>query len=112
MVPTAAEQDIGEDLNQPSPLSASVPNNPPEITEMKATAWPHKGTRVSNPWLKKNPFMSMWLSGANSVAHSARGKVAAEAKRQSTTAMSKAANDMFSLWTGSITPAPKRKRKR
>ena len=69
---------------------------------------------MSNPWLKKNPFMSMWLSGANSVANSARGRVAAEAKRQSTTAMSKAANDMFSLWTGAMTSAtaPKRKRKR
>ena len=69
---------------------------------------------MSNPWLKKNPFMSMWLSGANSVANSARGRVAAEAKRQSTTAMSKATNDMFSLWTGAIAsaPAPKRKRKR
>ena len=55
---------------------------------------------MSNPWLKKNPFMSMWLSGANSVANAARGKIAAEAKRQSTTAMSKATNDMFNLWTG------------
>lgn len=24
----------------------------------------HKGNSMSNPWLKKNPFMSMWLSGA------------------------------------------------
>ena len=69
---------------------------------------------MSNPWLKKNPFMSMWLSGANSVANSARGKIAAEAKRQSTTAITKATNDMFSLWTGAVTSgtAPKRKKKR
>ena len=80
---------------------------------MKATAWPHKGTQVSNPWLKKNPFMSMWLSGANSVANSARGIIAAEAKRQSTTAMSKATNDMFSLWTGAVTStAPSRRKKK
>jgi len=32
--------------------------------------------------LKKNPFMSMWLSGANRVANTARGKITAEAKRQ------------------------------
>ena len=69
---------------------------------------------MSNPWLKKNPFMSMWLSGANSVANSARGKIAAEAKRQSTTAITKATNDMFNLWTGAVTSgtAPKRKKKR
>ena len=44
---------------------------------------------MSNPWLKKNPFMSMWLSGANSVANSARGQLAAEAKRQSSAAITK-----------------------
>ncbi len=27
---------------------------------------------MKNPWLKKNPFMSMWLSGANTVLNSAR----------------------------------------
>ena len=37
---------------------------------------------MSNPWLKKNPFMSMWLSGANRIAGSARSQVAAETKRQ------------------------------
>ena len=69
---------------------------------------------MSNPWLKKNPFMSMWLSGANSVANSARGRIASEAKRQSTTAVNKAAGDMVTLWTDAMTgPAPaKRKRKR
>jgi len=68
---------------------------------------------MSNPWLKKNPFMSMWLSGANSVANSARARIAAEAKRQTTTAVNKAAGDMFALWTDAMTGhAPKRKRKR
>ena len=69
---------------------------------------------MSNPWLKKNPFMSMWLSAANSVASSARGRVAAEAKRQTTVATQKVAGDMFTLWANAMTPpaAPKRKRKR
>lgn len=69
---------------------------------------------MSNPWLKKNPFMSMWLSGANSVANSARGRMAAEAKRQSTTAVNKATSDMFSIWTETMTKptAPQRRRKR
>ena len=70
---------------------------------------------MGNPWLKKNPFMSVWLSGANSVANSARGRIAAEAKRQSTKAVNKAASDMFNIWNDAmlIKPtAPKRRRKR
>jgi hypothetical protein len=69
---------------------------------------------MSNPWLKKNPFMSMWLSGANSIANSARGHGAAEVKRQSTTAANAAINEMFSIWTNALTspPATKRKRRR
>jgi hypothetical protein len=69
---------------------------------------------MSNPWLKKNPFMSAWLSGANKVAHTARGRVAAEAKRQSATAMTRASNEMLSAWTDALTggTGPKRKRRR
>ena len=37
---------------------------------------------MANPWLKKNPFMSMWLSTANRVAGSLRAKATAQAKRQ------------------------------
>lgn len=69
---------------------------------------------MSNPWLKKNPFMSMWLSGANSIAHSARGRITAEARRQSATAIDKATRDMVSFWTGATTGAarPARKKRR
>ena len=67
---------------------------------------------MSNPWLKKNPFMSMWLSSAHSVANSARARIASEAKRQSTAAVSKATDDMFSLWTGTLTSAASSKRKK
>ena len=37
---------------------------------------------MANPWGKKNPFMSMWLSAANAWAGAARGLMTAEAKRQ------------------------------
>jgi len=36
---------------------------------------------MSNLWLKKNPFMSMWLSTANRVAGSLRGQAIAQAQR-------------------------------
>ena len=67
---------------------------------------------MSNPWLKKNPFMSMWLSGANSVANTARARIAAEAKRQTTAAVTKATSDMFATWPGSSGPATSKKRKK
>ena len=66
---------------------------------------------MSNPWLKKNPFMSMWLSGANSVVNTARVRIAAEAKRQSTAAISKARSDVFGAWA-SIASSPPAKRKK
>ena len=67
---------------------------------------------MANPWLKKNPFMSMWLSGANAVAHSARGRVAAEARRQSTTAVNHAARDVFAFWVDAMAGASGSKRKK
>lgn len=67
---------------------------------------------MTNPWLKKNPFMSMWLSGANSLANTARVRLAAEAKRQSKAAVTKATNDMFAAWPGSSRPATPKKRKK
>ena len=66
---------------------------------------------MSNPWLKKNPFMSMWLSGANSVANSARGQLAAEAKRQSSAAITKATSDMLVAWPGFTTCSIKTRKK-
>lgn len=45
---------------------------------------------MSNPWLKKNPFMSMWLSSFNQVAGTMRSQATAQAKRQITTAVNKA----------------------
>ena len=41
---------------------------------------------MKNPWLKKNPLMSLWLSGANKVTGAARGQAAAAVKREATRA--------------------------
>ena len=61
---------------------------------------------MRNPYTKKNPFMSMWLSSANRVAGSMRGQAAAEVKRQSAQATRQASNDWIKLWTGAATAAP------
>ncbi len=74
---------------------------------------------MTNPWLKKNPLMSLWLSGANTVAGSMRGHAAAQArrqaataKRQATAAMTKATRDVLSFWTGALAPSPPPNRKK
>jgi hypothetical protein len=73
---------------------------------------------MKNPWTKKNPFLSMWLSGANSVAGAARGRASAEAKRQGTKAMQEGTRQMMNFWSGGMlghtppkSPAKKRKRR-
>jgi hypothetical protein len=62
---------------------------------------------MSNPWLKENPFMSMWLSSANSLANTARANLARHVKRQSSAAMNKASRDVISFWTGALTASIK-----
>jgi hypothetical protein len=72
-------------------------------------------TAMKNPWTKKNPFMSMWLSGANAVAGSVRGHATAAAKRQATTAtrrsQKRVQKQVVDFWTAALTP-PKRKKRR
>lgn len=67
---------------------------------------------MKNPWAKKNPFMSMWLSGANSVLGSARGHASAEAKRQTAAMMKQGTKQMMDMWTGAATPAKRTRKKK
>ncbi len=63
---------------------------------------------MTNPWTKKNPLLSLWLSGANRVAGQARGRATAEAKKQAAALTRQAAR----AWTGGLAAAMKPKRKR
>jgi hypothetical protein len=68
---------------------------------------------MSNPFLKKNPFMSMWLSSANRMAGTLRGQATAQAKRQISAAVTKATNDNLKALLGGTAPvSPKAKPKR
>ena len=40
-----------------------------------------------NPWMKKNPFMSLWLSGANRIGATAMGLWRSAARRQQVDAL-------------------------
>ena len=67
---------------------------------------------MSNPWTKKNPLMSMWLSSANKTMNAARGQGTGAAKRQVATAQADAMRQIVDFWTGKPGKAPARKRAR
>ena len=67
---------------------------------------------MANPWMKKNPFMSMWLSAANSVLGTARARVTAETKRQAAAAQADATRQILDFWSGKAAAPAKRKRRR
>lgn len=48
---------------------------------------------MPNLWLKKNPFMSMWLSAANRMFGSMRVQATAQVKRERNSAVTRATND-------------------
>lgn len=54
---------------------------------------------MTNPWTKKNPLMSMWLSGANKAAGQARGHVKAEASKQTVALTQQAVRFWTSAWS-------------
>jgi hypothetical protein len=67
---------------------------------------------MRNPWIKKNPLMSMWLSSANAVMGSSRSRATAEGKRQAAVIMADGTKQMIRFWTGGLmAPAPRKKKK-
>jgi hypothetical protein len=56
----------------------------------------------------KNPFMSMFLSGANKIAGSARAQATAAVKRET----AKNAKQMTKAWTDALTPGAAKPRKK
>ena len=66
---------------------------------------------MANPWTKKNPFLSMWLSGANALAGRARSAGAAAAKRQQTSLAKQTARLWSGAWLADTKPKAKSKRR-
>jgi hypothetical protein len=54
--------------------------------------------RMKNPWLKKNPLMSMWLSGANAVLGRARNVMSGEGHKQQTRLTSQITRSWIGAW--------------
>ena len=65
---------------------------------------------MPNPWLRKNPFMSLFLSEANRMAGTLRSRAIMQTKRQVNVAASKAASDNFKAALGAAAPKVKRRR--
>jgi hypothetical protein len=63
---------------------------------------------MTNPWTKKNRFLSMFLSSANAATGKARGLWMQQARRNQTAAVKQAARSWAELWT----PVSESKRKR
>ena len=64
-----------------------------------------------NPWGKKNPFLSMWLSGANAVFGATRNQMTAAMHRQTQAAVTEGTKQVLAFW-GMTTPTQKRRVKR
>lgn len=59
---------------------------------------------MANPWTKKNPALSMFLSGANAWAGAARGVLTRKIRRQQATAMNTSAKQLASFWAAALKP--------
>ena len=70
-------------------------------------------TSMSNPWTKKNPLMSMWLSSANRIVGGARGSATSAAKRAVALAQADATRQVLQFWgVKPSKPAPRKKSRR
>ena len=67
---------------------------------------------MANPWTKKNPLLSMMLSGANAWAGAARGVMLGQAKRHQTAAMREGTKQVTDPWAAALTNAAPKKRVR
>jgi hypothetical protein len=66
---------------------------------------------MKSPWTKKNPWMSMYLSGANAVAGAMRGRISSAIKRQATTSLTRTTKQLADAWTD-VFLAPSTKKRR
>ena len=73
---------------------------------------------MKNPWTRKNPFLSMWLSAAHTTMNRARAQGTAAARREvnkaATAAVTEGTKQVMDFWTRALTPTakPRRARKR
>lgn len=67
---------------------------------------------MKNPWVKRNPLLSMWLSSANAIAGTARGKANAAARREAAAMMRRTTKQIADAWSDALVPPNTRARKK
>jgi hypothetical protein len=66
---------------------------------------------MTNPWARKNPMLSLWLSAANAAAGKARGPAMAQMRRRQAEVMKQSMAFWIDAWTPPAlkTAEPKRR---
>ena len=67
---------------------------------------------MRNPWLKKNPYLSMWLSASNAVTGAVIAQTKAQARRQAATASTLAVREVAEAWSAAMFGTVRTSRKR
>jgi len=67
---------------------------------------------MTNPWLKKNPFMSMWLISFNTAANTVLSHAISQTKRQGAAATTQATKIFVDALLGVPPKRQPRKRKK
>ena len=69
---------------------------------------------MRNPWLKNNPYLSMWLSASNAVTGAMMAQAKTQARRQAATASTLAVREVTEAWSaamfGTVRTSKKRRR--
>lgn len=67
---------------------------------------------VANPWTKKNPFLSVWLSGVHALAGKARAAGSAEMGRRRASLTKDATRFWTGAWLAALKPTVRKRRRR
>jgi len=63
-----------------------------------------------SPWTAKNPFMSLWLSGANKVAGPARAAFRREAAKATQDVAAEGLKQAADFWSAALVGTPPKRR--
>lgn len=68
---------------------------------------------MKSPWTKKNPLLSMYMSGANAMAGALRSHATAIARRQASAVMAESVRQATGFWSGVFNaPSPKKRHRK
>ena len=60
---------------------------------------------MANPWIRQNPFMSLWLSGFNTAANTARAHAMIQMQRYYAALAAEGTRQWLRYWSGAAVPA-------